>query len=87
MTQVIEFYHEISNYGNDRKQVDTVFIDVSKAFDRAPPRKLAKALINLFLMSTDGLTHIPQIANNSRMSMVPIQVCSMYTQGCHKAMF
>lgn len=47
MTRLIEFYHEITSYVNDRKQVDAVFVDLSEAFDRAPYRKLVKVLIDL----------------------------------------
>lgn len=44
VTQLIECAHEFSSVVNERGQVDVVFMDFSKAFDRVPHNKLIEKL-------------------------------------------
>lgn len=45
-TLLLQSYHEISGYVNNRLQVDAIFIDLSKAFDRVTHCKLINVLID-----------------------------------------
>lgn len=88
VTQLMELAHDISKSIDQQKQVDLIFLDFSKAFDKVSHKKLISKL-ELYLGAGPIITWIKNYLSNrsqfvevNNETSAPTQVTSGVTQGC-----
>uniref|UniRef100_A0A0K8RB79 Putative rte all n=1 Tax=Ixodes ricinus TaxID=34613 RepID=A0A0K8RB79_IXORI len=63
-TQLLEFVHNIHSNLEHRKQVDAIFLDFAKAFDRVPHSRLLTRLTEIYKIRIPLIQYEPR--NNTR---------------------